>query len=1034
MSKILAADYVGLVNGRITTKQIEIVSEICTILNSTLWSNNLVDALKNYTDHKLDHSYHVLKRVLELTDNAKKFGFKDLSENAVFAFTLAALLHDISMAGNLKRHGDEKIMQYFDKAQKDNVNYDDYPEIADNYTKVQQDEIRKYHAYFSIAKIRLSRAESSQRLYNVLNQIDDDLLEYVYTFIQFHCKEKISAIPDQTQGRKIPDIELPFSALLFRLADELDLGEERDIEAVRQEGMSEESKAYWEMDYRMSVTISAYNFVEIKFLANADDIAKHKSLFNKIVENHIKKNGELVNKLHKHNFIVRYSEVEDYTEPDGTKAFLSPEIIKQLKKIVGEKQNPVQEENDRITFLEKCVMDELKINKNYMGVIIPAIGDRYKLYVYKEFTLLERKESIKCEIRTDSKNRNYRKLTKDTLKLEVYLAYRDEQHKYTDFFKCDYDNVGEVSVGKEYLQFKVQLAQNTSRGKAFLPLKKGGKMAIFYTYEIYCAHYGNELVRKTSPFLEEDIQCEFIFPKKNKDYYKFTFYENVKSFEDVRSDLMHRIDEHQKYADKSILCSIHSSDEQFQKRVIAPLFAGYDHCLTVNYKNWILQEKKTKNAIWTFVACWNFVPFFTDPEMYLKAERYLNEGSPSKFTHKHIASEEYSPFSVNPEFAVNSFVLSDSNMEWKHYGESPKWLEKNELLVHPDFEEYFNAFAKKASFKVIPTASSRTVFIKEQQCYVKLQYNKLLGRLERLFTPEKIETAIEISKLLTEKCDKQVFSGGIYFLPEESGKIVKANNDEFGSPPNDNGYWGMLIRSYTPYPHVIKDECRRVIPAFSLFAKDEQGHFSRTLLELLFDFRADTKKNFKQFLIDKIIKPTYQLYFELLLKTGLHIEGHAQNILYLLEIKDNTLDIKGAVIRDFESFDKDAYIINRINPDSYFSELTVNVNNPNNPEQYAKRNSFLFDFKLGEYLITPLIDHAIAIRKKSMRKKWKHKIGEDLEKTMREEIRNFNANYIKELPADFFPKDKWFAYDTVEIIRTTTARPWVVGKGPPKYR
>ena len=230
---------------------------------------NIDDAMRNYTDHKLGHSYNVMKRILELTDNAKSnVNFPALSENAIFVFALAALLHDICMSGHPKIKSDKNIMEHFEVKYKSSINYNDYPEDARSYSDKQQEEIRKFHAYFAIAKIKLARAESTHDLHSCLSEIEDDYLKYVFILVQFHCKEPLIKIPDNIPGTPITDIVLPFSAILFRLADELDLGNERDIKAAREQGMIPRSEAYWEMDFRMDVSISSSNYISIKFRAN----------------------------------------------------------------------------------------------------------------------------------------------------------------------------------------------------------------------------------------------------------------------------------------------------------------------------------------------------------------------------------------------------------------------------------------------------------------------------------------------------------------------------------------------------------------------------------------------------------------------------------------------------------------------------------------------------------------------------------------------------------------------------------------------
>jgi len=298
-----------------------------------------------------------------------------------------------------------------------------------------------------------------------------------------------------------------------------------------------------------------------------------------------------------------------------------------------------------------------------------------------------------------------------------------------------------------------------------------------------------------------------------------------------------------------------------------------------------------------------------------------------------------------------------------------------------------------------------------------------------VFTPDKIDNAVKISEILKEKFDDGVFSKDLFFLPESFGRII-----DFGSNHKaefEKQYLGMIIRDYTPYPNKdIKDIQWRLIPSFSLFSEEyKDADFSKSILELLFDFRNDMQLNYETFLLEKIIKPVFKLYFELLIETGLHIEGHSQNILYLISINKNKLDVIGAVIRDFESFDKDTAILEKRGLYSEFRNLKEKINNPDT-EKYIKRNSFLFDFKLGEYLITPILNHSCKFKK-------------DFDKEgIIKKIKEFNKQYIEQLEKlspNFYPQGKWWSYENVEIDRSKDDRPWVENSKeknnePPKYR
>lgn len=1014
--RVSTDNFIGLIKNRISEDRCLVIKELCEKLQDVIWRNTIVDAMRNYTDHKLEHSYRVLKRALEITDNAVNYSreFKRLSENEISILSFSALLHDICMSAHPKIEVDRNIMKYFEPIYRSKINYQEYPLEPSCYTDEQQNEIRTFHAYFAIAKIKLALEENEHNLHEVICKIPEELLEFIFTVIKFHSRESLSKIPSFIKENKITDVRVSFITMLFRLADELDLGEDRDIEAARRQGMPAKSRAYWELDYRMTVVINKSNYIDIKFCANKDDIRNYNDLFKKLIDNHINKNEELVSRLHENHLIIRYNKYNKHIKIDEKKESLSYSVIRELKKICNYDKSDLNSDNKRIAFLEMNSMDGFKLAKDYMGIILPYIGDIYKLYVYKEFKLLKEKDSIKCKVHINKSSIDSNSiLSKKGLNLQAYISYKSGSSNFKEFIKCDI--IDEISKGEEYLQFKLHFYKIQHGIKVKLPINVGDTIAIFYTYQVYCACYGNELVRKTSVFTDSALSCEIVYPEKNEKLYDFGFYERE---DNKQATLLDDLEECMEHRNLSVLyqiqreCSFKNLLDNYFKR-------EKNTYLQINYKKWVFMHKSDFEHIYQFVASWNFVPFFTDPDIYLNMERYLNDGSPSGFTKKNNTTEDYNPFSKCPEFRLCGFSIEDKKIKCLDYGKRPNWIINDEIVIHPDYESCFRTYKKSSERMVIPTASSRTVYSMNEKCYLKLQYNRKIGRIERLFTPEKICNSIKVSSILKEKFDMGIMSEDIFFMPETFGRIIDFGDDF--ERQLETRYWGMIIRDISPYP--ILDKCeKRLIPAFSLFANNYQENSEKSIIELLYDFRTQKDMDLKDFFMAKIIKPALKLYFEILLNTGLHVEAHAQNILYLLTVEGNTVEIKGAVIRDFESFDKDLNIMKRLGIDSMFDAITEKVNDVSDLQKYMKRNSFLFDFKFGEYFLSPLLEYC---------KKKFPQIDIDV---IVQEIKIFNSSYIEKLPKEFFPKDKWYSYEKIEFDRSTDERPWIVNNELPKYR
>ena len=87
---------------------------------------------------------------------------------------------------------------------------------------------------------------------------------------------------------------------------------------------------------------------------------------------------------------------------------------------------------------------------------------------------------------------------------------------------------------------------------------------------------------------------------------------------------------------------------------------------------------------------------------------------------------------------------------------------------------------------------------------------------------------------------------------------------------------------------------------------------------------------------------------------------------------------------------------------------------------YYKIHSFMFDFKLGEYLISPIIDNVVE-----------NFPSFDKEKFLKR-IKEYNQTFIQRLPDDFFsPVNKWYS-DQKEIRDRTKKKDYIENRNP-KY-
>jgi hypothetical protein len=401
---------------------------------------------------------------------------------------------------------------------------------------------------------------------------------------------------------------------------------------------------------------------------------------------------------------------------------------------------------------------------------------------------------------------------------------------------------------------------------------------------------------------------------------------------------------------------------------------------------------------------------------YLYLERYVNDGSPSGFSDNMTSSQPTKAKSINDFFYLIGLSFSPNMKVWD-YGEKPAFMDKWQMLAHPDmiYNPAMNTLlADCTSFdlqalKVSPTSSTRTVKVLDDDgWFIKLHYDGLIGRIDRKIGRSQAISAVEVSQIIETAIDEGKLSAKFFLQKEPFARVV-------GFPDKDGQImyeWGMVLREQVIYPH--NDGVKCLLPAFSLFSKDPQNPNHKSILTQLIEKQS---KNIDDFLFEDVIAPVFESYFALLLNCGLQLECHAQNTLFAI---DENFKVLGMVAKDMESVDKDISLMADL-------RLTDNIQSRNykclrrTDYNYQIMHSFMFDFKLGEYLISPIIDDAV----KNFPSFNKIKLIE--------RIKEYNQVFIQKLPSDFFPPyDEWYS-DKKEVRDRAQKKEYVVNKNP-KYR
>lgn len=397
-------------------------------------------------------------------------------------------------------------------------------------------------------------------------------------------------------------------------------------------------------------------------------------------------------------------------------------------------------------------------------------------------------------------------------------------------------------------------------------------------------------------------------------------------------------------------------------------------------------------------------------------ERYINDGSPSGYNKS--TSKLTCPKSKEKGFYLYEVYFEHAN--FIDYGRSISICDNNTILLHPDVAKnietniimYNHGQLKKSNIFVTPTSSGRTVHsINPPEYFFKLHYNDYLGRHNREMKKRQASSGIEVSRVLEEMLDENTDLNFIGIYRELSARVVSLH--ESRDSRNTSVEIGFVIREDHPYPKLDIEEY--IIPGFSLFANN--GPDDKLLIQIIEKFNH----NPREFLFQQVITMLIKTYFNILLKTGLQLEAHAQNILFDF---DKDFNIKRILIRDMESIDRDISLSEYIGkPLSVtFDDYKTLSKDPAhyNSYRYHKMHSFMYDFKFGEYLLTPIIDCVID------------HYNLDREKLIYD-IKELSNSYINQLPNDFFPSDgKWYYYKEKTVNRKGERE--YLSSDYPKYR
>lgn len=392
-----------------------------------------------------------------------------------------------------------------------------------------------------------------------------------------------------------------------------------------------------------------------------------------------------------------------------------------------------------------------------------------------------------------------------------------------------------------------------------------------------------------------------------------------------------------------------------------------------------------------------------------RCERRVNNGSRSNFT------EKFLPKIGNPFTCArfNISVLKCATERLAIYGKLSEFCldfyGEGKIFVHPDLAEYYPDLSiHKTRLVVTPTSSSRTVKLLSYPYYLKLCYPDRIGRVTRELDERHINSSLDVTESFERIALHQDASEKFVFMPELGGVLFTGI---------DGTRIGVVVRSKQPRGRNAST-IRYLIPGFSLFSTDRDAVTDEPLLLQLFREKCSESKE-DEYLLNEFCYPLIDIFFNCVMLEGIVPEMHSQNILMGF---DEAWNLKGIVLRDLESHDKDISLMKLLGkmekPRSYpFKCIEDSQYN------YAIKHSFMFDHKLGEYFIYDLIELVAKGDKRTFDK---------LCSILKDYVLENYGHFINDV--NFFPSDgKWYKFENVVVDRQKTSRPYV-GLDNPLFR
>jgi hypothetical protein len=373
-------------------------------------------------------------------------------------------------------------------------------------------------------------------------------------------------------------------------------------------------------------------------------------------------------------------------------------------------------------------------------------------------------------------------------------------------------------------------------------------------------------------------------------------------------------------------------------------------------------------------------------------EEFVNDGSPSGFSAVNKPSPRYRPGSGAGPFLLHACVAEPpaATRDYFHLPTLPGPTGSNWLYIHPDVSHHPDLTQSGLRLlaldvpEVQPTASGRTVQLLGDGpgWYLKLSYPTLLGRVNRAMPRIKAIAGPEISAEIATRLAASHLPGPLHILEEVGARVITMGGGRS---------WGQVVRAPHPYGRNT-GSMHALVPLFSIFSHDAGNPLDPPLLADLLEVWGDSRT---ERLVRNLLEPIIECYFGLVRNLGLALELNAQNV--LVGLNANGVPV-GLVFRDLMGTEKDLTLRRELGLGTEFESSPYKcIDREDDADTYIRRHSVAYDFKVGEYVLRPLVRAAAQ-----------HGCWAESELTAH--IRAVARAELESLPSDYLPSTHWFRH------------------------